>query len=102
MAVAFEVEGSPWVLSDADAAVLAGALRRAGGEEVGLGSAEVAAILIEHELVEQSGKPLHLTADEGKAVLAAIETSTEWADPQGPQELREALRRRRRLELGLE
>ena len=95
MPVTFEIEGGSYTLADEQSRWLAGELRRVSEESID--DSLAVAILIEHELVECSGKPIHLTTEEGKALLAVLDGS-----PLEAAGLSQALQRRRRLELGLE
>ncbi len=103
MPVRFEVEGVAYTLTEEDAAALVAALRRLP-EDSGdaLGDPAAVAVQIEHELSGRKDRAIRLSADEGKAVLAAIDEGAIWTDPFTPVALARALQRRRRLELGLE
>ena len=93
--VSFEIEGDRYAVTDEQASWLVGELRRNSAESIS--DSLAVAVLIEHELIERSGMPIHLTTEEGKAVLTVVE-GTELA----AAGLGRALQRRRRLELGLE
>jgi hypothetical protein len=103
VAVPFEIEGVSYALTEEDAAALATALRRLPADKCeALGHPAAVAVQIEHELTARNGGPIRLSAEEGKAVLAAIAAGAIWTAPHTPLALARALQRRRRLELGLE
>ncbi len=93
--VNFEIEGDSHPITDEQAGWLVAELRRIS--EGTISDSLAVAVLIEHELAESSGKPVHLTTEEGKALLGVLDRS-----PLAASGLRHALQRRRRLELGLE
>jgi len=103
MNIIFEIEGEQYDVPASDAVALLDQLLRQGGQaHDGLGDDLAAAVVIEHHLVERRDEPIRLTQQEGQAVLAAM-----FAAPGplcGPQlgAIQDALKQRRRLELGLD
>lgn len=103
MNVSFEIEGEQYIVAASDAVALLDQLLRQGEHAAdGLGDDVAAAVVIEYHLVERRDEPIRLTPQEGQAVLAAM-----FAAP-GPLcgaelgAIGEALKQRRRLELGLD
>ncbi len=103
MNVIFDIGGEHYVLATNQAIALIGELCRQDGLSAdGPRDDVAAAIVIEHHLVERSDEPIHLLPKEGRAVLAAIFSAR--GRLRGPQldALEDALRQRRRVELGLD
>ena len=99
----FDVEGECYVVTASHAVALVDELRRQGERPAdGPRDDIAAAIVIEHHLVERCEEPIHLTPWEGQAVLAAIFSAR--GRLYGPEfdALEDALRQRRRLQLGLD
>jgi hypothetical protein len=102
MNASFDIEGEHYVVAPSDAVALFDELLRQGGRLTnGLGDDVAAAIVIEHHLVECRDEPIKLTPQEGQAVLAAMFAAPERLCGPELDAIRDALRQRRRLELGL-
>lgn len=98
----FEVEGDYFAVATNQAVALMDELLRHSLQVThGPGNDLAAAIVIEHHLIEGQDEPIRLTPQEGQAVLAALHRGRGCLRGAELGVLRDALKQRRRQELGL-